>query len=302
MPLEGCPGETSTRGLDTLAAACEEYVAAGARFAKWRAAFKVGDGCPSERCIETNAAQLAEYAATCQVRGMEVAGTGSGAARLGRGRPCRPRHAACALKPHCHLCCGPQAAGLVPIVEPELLIDGGHDAAAFGDASARVISRCVAHLWQKVGWAVRPMLAHWPALRCAGQAADTHPAIPACTLCPRRATQNVLLEGTLLKPQMIIAGADYTGQRPGPDEVAHARLRVMRRCVPAAIPGIMFLSGGQVGWEAGQRWGSHPTPVVLHVLAALRLAGPRWLLHCCRPHTEQCGPHLPRRRRRRLST
>ena len=44
----------------------------------------------------------------------------------------------------------PQAAGLVPIVEPEILIDGGHDQAAFGDASARVISRCVAHLWQKV--------------------------------------------------------------------------------------------------------------------------------------------------------
>jgi hypothetical protein len=44
-----------------------------------------------------------------------------------------------------------QAAGLVPIVEPELLIDGSHDAAAFADASTRVIQRCVAHLWQKVG-------------------------------------------------------------------------------------------------------------------------------------------------------
>lgn len=40
---------------------------------------------------------------------------------------------------------------MVPIVEPELLIDGEHDMGAFGDASARVISRCVAHLWQKVG-------------------------------------------------------------------------------------------------------------------------------------------------------
>lgn len=42
----------------------------------------------------------------------------------------------------------------MPIVEPELLIDGSHDQAAFAAASERVISRCVAHLWQKVrGWA-----------------------------------------------------------------------------------------------------------------------------------------------------
>jgi hypothetical protein len=68
VPLEGCPGETSTRGLDTLAEACRGYAAAGARFAKWRAALKVGDGCPSERCIEVNAQQLADYAAICQVR------------------------------------------------------------------------------------------------------------------------------------------------------------------------------------------------------------------------------------------
>ena len=59
--------------------------------------------------------------------------------------------------------------------------------------------------------------------------------------------QGVLLEGCLLKPQMIIAGADYQGTKPGPDEVAERTLRVMRRCVPAAVPGIMFLSGGQVG-------------------------------------------------------
>ena len=67
VPLEGCPGETSTRGLDSLAASCQEYVRAGARFAKWRAALKLGEGCPSDKCIETNARQLAEYARICQV-------------------------------------------------------------------------------------------------------------------------------------------------------------------------------------------------------------------------------------------
>ncbi|PRW44409.1 fructose-1,6-bisphosphate aldolase [Chlorella sorokiniana] len=168
VPLEGCPGETSTRGLEGLAAACAEYASAGARFAKWRAALKVGGGCPSEKAIEENAAQLAEYAAICQ------------------------------------------AQGLVPIVEPELLIDGDHSLAQFADASTRVISRCVAHLWQK----------------------------------------NVVLEATLLKPQMCIPGADYTGEKPTSDVIADETLRVMRRCVPAAVPGIMFLSGGQTEEEA----------------------------------------------------
>ncbi len=46
----------------------------------------------------------------------------------------------------------------MPIVEPELLIDGDHDAAAFADASTRVIQRCVAHLWQKAGDGRRPPL------------------------------------------------------------------------------------------------------------------------------------------------
>lgn len=58
-----------------------------------------------------------------------------------------------------------QAAGLVPIVEPEVLIDGPHGSAVFAEVSERVISQCVAKLWQ----------------------------------------HNVLLEGCLLKPQMIIA-------------------------------------------------------------------------------------------------
>ncbi|PSC75875.1 fructose-1,6-bisphosphate aldolase [Micractinium conductrix] len=170
VPLEGCPGETSTRGLDTLAAACAEYKAAGARFTKWRSALAVNPaaGLPSDRAVEINAEQLAQQAAVIQ------------------------------------------AAGLVPIVEPELLIDGSHDAAAFAAASERVISRCVAQLWQK----------------------------------------NVLLEGVLLKPQMIIPGADHPGPKPAPEEVAEATLRTMRRCVPAALPGIMFLSGGQTEEEA----------------------------------------------------
>eukprot|EP00877_Chromochloris_zofingiensis_P013601 jgi/Chrzof1/8495/Cz03g13070.t1_FBA1[v5.2] len=103
-----------------------------------------------------------------------------------------------------------QAAGLVPIVEPEVLIDGPHGSAVFAEVSERVISQCVAKLWQ----------------------------------------HNVLLEGCLLKPQMIIAGSEYNGPKPTADDIAADTVRVMKRVVPPAIPGIMFLSGGQTEEEA----------------------------------------------------
>jgi fructose-bisphosphate aldolase class I len=66
-----------------------------------------------------------------------------------------------------------QANNIVPVVEPELLIDGSHGIEAFETASTRVISTCVAQLWRK----------------------------------------NVLLEGCLFKPQMIIPGADFDGPK-----------------------------------------------------------------------------------------
>ena len=134
-----------------------------------------------------------------------------------------------------------QAADLVPIVEPELLIDGDHSIQTFADTSARVIAACVAALWRQPGLA---------------------------------------LEAVLLKPQMCIAGADFQGEKPSPETVAERTLHVMRRCaawstdlgvsptapngrvgttdaavyparvVPPAFPGIFFLSGGQSESEA----------------------------------------------------
>ncbi len=44
-----------------------------------------------------------------------------------------------------------QAAGLVPVVEPEILIDGAHDSARFGEVTQRVVSETVKHMWQQVG-------------------------------------------------------------------------------------------------------------------------------------------------------
>ena len=56
--------------------------------------------------------------------------------------------------------------------------------------------------------------------------------------------QEVALEGTILKPNMVISGKDC-GSQAGVDEVAAKTVSILRRAVPAAVPGIMFLSGGQ---------------------------------------------------------
>ena len=58
--------------------------------------------------------------------------------------------------------------------------------------------------------------------------------------------QEVYLEGTILKPNMIISGKKCTTQAT-PEEVAQKTVETLLRCVPAAVPGIMFVSGGPVG-------------------------------------------------------
>jgi fructose-bisphosphate aldolase class I len=106
-----------------------------------------------------------------------------------------------ALARYAALC---QEQELVPIVEPEVLMDGSH-----------TIERC-----EEVTGAV------------------LHAVFNALF------DQGVTLEGMLLKPNMIVAGKACTRQ-PAVEEVATATLRCLRRHVPAAVPGIVFLSGGQ---------------------------------------------------------
>ncbi|KAG2500563.1 hypothetical protein HYH03_001334 [Edaphochlamys debaryana] len=165
---DGGDGETYTRGLEGLEAACREYAAAGARFAKWRATLKVTDTLPSDLAVERNADDLARYAKICQ------------------------------------------ECGLVPVVEPEILIDGSHSQERFGAVTERVVGACVAALWK----------------------------------------HGVSLEGCLLKPQMVIPGAEAEGGKAAPEQVAAATVAALRRVVPPAIPGVMFLSGGQTEEEA----------------------------------------------------
>lgn len=102
-----------------------------------------------------------------------------------------------------------QDQGLVPIIEPEILMDGSHD-----------IARC-AEVQEEVLAAV----------------------YKACDL------NGVYLEGSLLKPNMTVPGADWDGTT-SPEEIAAYTIRTLERRVPSAVPGIMFLSGGMSEEEA----------------------------------------------------
>jgi len=69
------------------------------------------------------------------------------------------------------------------------------------------------------------------------------------TLFDELYAQDVSLEGMILKPNMVISGSDCES-RAGADEVAGRTVECLKRCVPAAVPGVMFLSGGQSEEEA----------------------------------------------------
>jgi fructose-bisphosphate aldolase class I len=97
-----------------------------------------------------------------------------------------------------------QEQRLVPIVEPEVLMDGPHTIERCEEVTSAVLHAVFGVLFE----------------------------------------QHVALEGMLLKPSMVIAGKDCPRQA-SVDEVAAATLRCLRRHVPAAVPGIVFLSGGQ---------------------------------------------------------
>ncbi|NNE04224.1 MAG: fructose-bisphosphate aldolase class I [Xanthomonadales bacterium] len=124
--LAGHPGEKVTEGLDGLRGRLKEYVALGAKFAKWRAVITIGDNMPTAACIEANAHALARYAALCQ------------------------------------------EAGVVPMVEPEVLMDGSHSLDECYEVSEATLRSLFNHMYE----------------------------------------QNVLLEGSILKASMVISGSE----------------------------------------------------------------------------------------------
>lgn len=106
-----------------------------------------------------------------------------------------------ALARYAALC---QEAGIVPIVEPEVLMDGGHTIERSEEVTGEVLRTVFAELLE----------------------------------------QRVLLEGIVLKPNMALSGYECPHQA-GVEEVAERTLALFRRVVPAAVPGVAFLSGGQ---------------------------------------------------------
>ena len=111
-----------------------------------------------------------------------------------------------ALARYAALC---QAAQIVPIVEPEVLMDGSHDIDRCYDVTQRVLNKTFQEL----------------------------------------RVQRVALEGMILKPNMVISGKKNAKQA-SVEEVAEKTIRMLKACVPAAVPGIAFLSGGQSDEDA----------------------------------------------------
>ncbi|HSS46396.1 MAG TPA: class I fructose-bisphosphate aldolase [Burkholderiales bacterium] len=160
--LAGAPGEQVTEGLDGLRERLVEYRGLGASFAKWRAVINIGEGIPSQYCLDANAHALARYSALCQ------------------------------------------EAGLVPIVEPEVIMEGNHTIERCFDVTEATLRTVFNALYQ----------------------------------------QRATLEHMILKASMVISG-DKCPKQASVEEVAKQTVRCLKRAVPAAVPGVVFLSGGQ---------------------------------------------------------
>merc|ERR1719235_1400097 len=161
--LGGGEGETWCTGLDTLAERVPKYYEQGARFAKWRTALRIN----VEKGFPTDLA-------------IEVA-----AQDLAR---------------YARIC---QEGGLVPIVEPEILLDGDHDIATTCTIQERVLTTVYAKIQEN----------------------------------------GVLLEGSLLKPSMTVPGVEAS-DKSDPATIAKMTVQTLDRCLPPAMPGVTFLSGG----------------------------------------------------------
>lgn len=161
--------EQITQGLDGLRERLKEYKELGAKFAKWREVLVID----TENDLPTVGNIYAH---------------------------------AFGLARYAGLC---QEAGIVPIVEPEILMDGAHST----EESERVHHEVLSILFEVLD------------------------------------LQNIHLPGIILKPSMVVSGKNAT-DRANTQAVAEATVRVLTATVPAEVPGIAFLSGGQSPDEA----------------------------------------------------
>ncbi|HET6436198.1 MAG TPA: class I fructose-bisphosphate aldolase [Xanthomonadaceae bacterium] len=139
-----------------------------------------------------------------------------------------------ALARYAALC---QEQGLVPMVEPEVLMDGNHDISTCYEVTEVVLRSLFDALYQ----------------------------------------HNVMLEGTILKASMVLPGKD-SGERASVEEVAESTLMCLKSAVPAILPGIVFLSGGQsdedatAHLDAMNRMGPNPWPLSFSYGRAMQAA------------------------------
>jgi fructose-bisphosphate aldolase class I len=137
-----------------------------------------------------------------------------------------------ALARYAALC---QEGGLVPIVEPEVLLDGSHTVERSQEVTEETLKVTFSKLFE----------------------------------------HRVYLEGMILKPSMVVSGKDNPKQA-GVEEVAERTIRCLKRTVPAAVPGIAFLSGGQSAEKATEHlnamnsMGPHPWEVSFSYARALQ--------------------------------
>ena len=178
-PLALFPGELVTEGLDGLRARFEEYYAMGARFSKWRAVINIGDGIPTDFCLDANAHALARYAALCQ------------------------------------------EANIVPIVEPEVLMDGDHSIGRCEEVTARTLRKVFqalkAHRVELPGIVLKPNM------------------VISATKAPNRAGPEEVAEATLrvLKaevPKEVPGIAFLSGGQSAEEATEH--LAIMNRMGP----------------------------------------------------------------------
>jgi fructose-bisphosphate aldolase class I len=188
--LANAPGEKITEGLDGLRERLAEYRQLGAKFTKWRAVITIGPRSP-------------------EATGSEEPGDAGSAG----GASSHPIPSEYCLWTNAHALARfgalSQEAGLVPIIEPEVLMDGDHSIETAFEATSKTLHAVFTELRDQKIW----------------------------------------YEQMLLKPNMVLSGYDAP-ERAGVQEVSELTIKCFRRHVPAAVAGIVFLSGGQSDEDA----------------------------------------------------
>jgi fructose-bisphosphate aldolase class I len=193
IDLPGFPGEVVTEGLDALRTRVKEYKELGAKFAKWRAVITIGDGIPTDTCIDANAHALARYAALCQ------------------------------------------EGGLVPIVEPEVLLDGSHTVERCQEVTEKTLQVTFTRLFE----------------------------------------YRVHLEGMILKPSMVVSGKEnprQAGVQEVAERTIHCLKRTVPSAVPgiAFLSGGQSPESATEHLNAMNAMGPHPWEISFSYARALQ--------------------------------